>query len=60
MKLMEKSAEDRYQSASGLIRDLTRCLEQLKKTGKIEPFKLGADDIVAKFQIPQKLYGREE
>jgi hypothetical protein len=60
MKLMEKATEDRYRSASGLINDLTNCLDQLQKKGVIEPFKLGAEDISDKFQISRKLYGREE
>jgi predicted ATPase len=60
MKLLAKAAEDRYQSASGLISDLTKCLNQLRENGVIEPFVLGADDVTDKFQIPQKLYGREE
>ncbi|WP_341530570.1 PAS domain S-box protein [Nostoc sp. UHCC 0302] len=59
MKLMEKTAEERYQSAWGLKADLEECLYQLQTTGNIEPFPLGSTDISDKFQIPQKLYGRE-
>ena len=59
MKLMEKTAEERYQSAWGLKADLEECLYQLQTNGKIEPFPLGSTDISDKFQIPQKLYGRE-
>lgn len=60
MKLLAKNAEDRYQNANGLITDLSQCLEQLKLNGKIEPFKLGVKDIFSRFQIPEKLYGRED
>lgn len=60
MKLMEKTADERYQSALGLAKDLTRCLEQLQQKGIIESFELGAEDISDKFQLPQKLFGREE
>jgi predicted ATPase/class 3 adenylate cyclase/tRNA A-37 threonylcarbamoyl transferase component Bud32 len=60
MKLLEKTAERRYQNAAGLIADLERCREQLLSTGVIEPFELGSNDIFNRFQIPEKLYGREE
>jgi predicted ATPase/serine phosphatase RsbU (regulator of sigma subunit)/tRNA A-37 threonylcarbamoyl transferase component Bud32 len=59
MKLMAKTAEERYQSAWGLKADLEASLFQLQATGKISDFPLGSQDISDKFQIPQKLYGRE-
>jgi predicted ATPase/signal transduction histidine kinase/CheY-like chemotaxis protein/tRNA A-37 threonylcarbamoyl transferase component Bud32 len=59
MKLMAKNAEQRYQSAWGLKADLEECLRQLETTGEIATFQLGNQDISDKFQIPQKLYGRE-
>ncbi|MGA7936455.1 MAG: AAA family ATPase [Kovacikia sp.] len=59
MKLLAKTAEDRYQSAYGIQADLQECLNQLQQTQRIEPFPLGCWDISSKFQIPQKLYGRE-
>lgn len=59
-KLMAKNAEDRYQSAWGLKADLEECLTQWEKTGIISSFVLGKKDIADQFQIPQKLYGREE
>lgn len=60
MKLLAKAAEDRYQSAYGLKADLENCLNQLQVTGYILEFPLGTQDISDKFQIPQKLYGREQ
>ncbi|NES64594.1 MAG: AAA family ATPase, partial [Okeania sp. SIO2D1] len=60
MKLMAKNAEERYQSADGLKADLETCLNQLKETGNIEFFPLAQKDISDRFQIPQKLYGREK
>ncbi|NET61737.1 MAG: serine/threonine protein kinase [Symploca sp. SIO2E6] len=60
MKLMAKTAEERYQSAFGLKADLERCWQQLQTTGKIDSFPLGNQDLADKFQIPQKLYGREQ
>ncbi len=59
MKLLSKTAEDRYQSAWGLKADLESCLFQLQTSGVISEFALGSQDISDKFQIPQKLYGRQ-
>jgi predicted ATPase/GAF domain-containing protein len=59
MKLLAKTAEQRYQSAWGIKADLEECLTQLQSFGKISEFPLGRQDILDKFQIPQKLYGRE-
>ncbi|MEQ8468511.1 AAA family ATPase [Coleofasciculus sp. E1-EBD-02] len=59
MKLMAKTAEERYQSGWGIKADLEECLHQLQTTGGIFSFPLGTQDISDKFQIPQKLYGRE-
>ncbi|WP_224365645.1 trifunctional serine/threonine-protein kinase/ATP-binding protein/sensor histidine kinase [Hyalangium versicolor] len=57
LKLMAKVAEERYQSASGLKADLQRCLDRLR-SGPLEPFPLGTQDISSRFQLPQRLYGR--
>ncbi|MEY3867096.1 MAG: hypothetical protein RLZZ338_987 [Cyanobacteriota bacterium] len=59
MKLMAKTGEERYQSAWGLQADLEECFAQWETTGKIEAFPLATQDISDKFQISQKLYGRE-
>ncbi len=59
MKLMAKTAEERYQSAFGIKADLESCLTQLKSDGEILEFPLASSDISDKFQISQKLYGRE-
>ena len=59
MKLMAKNAEERYQSAWGIKADLEECLQQLETSRHIADFPLGTQDISDKFQIPQKLYGRE-
>ena len=60
MKLMGKNAEERYQSAIGIKADLEKCLNQLHSNNNIPVFPLGCQDISDRFQIPQKLYGREE
>jgi serine/threonine protein kinase len=59
MKLLAKTAEERYQSAWGLKADLEECLRQFQSTGEIFHFPLASQDISEAFQIPQKLYGRE-
>ncbi|MGK7941030.1 MAG: AAA family ATPase, partial [Crocosphaera sp.] len=59
MKLLAKTGEERYQSARGIKTDLENCLKQVQTFNKIKPFSLGKQDISYKFQIPQKLYGRE-
>jgi PAS domain S-box-containing protein len=59
MKLLAKTAEDRYQSAWGIKADLEECLYCLQNDNQIDDFPLGCHDISDKFQIPQKLYGRE-
>ncbi len=59
MKLLAKTAEDRYQTAAGLERDLRRCLGDWERHGRIEPFALGERDTPDRLLIPEKLYGRE-
>ncbi|HEX8706539.1 MAG TPA: ATP-binding sensor histidine kinase [Myxococcaceae bacterium] len=58
LKLLAKVAEERYQSAEGLKADLERCREQLSQREQ-EPFALGEHDTPGRFQLPQRLYGRE-
>lgn len=58
-KLLAKTAEERYQSALGLRMDLETCLTMWQAKGQIEAFPLARQDISGKFQISQKLYGRE-
>ncbi len=61
MKLMAKNAEERYQSAFGVKFDLDKCLENLPDFKNLAglSFELAQNDFSGKFQIPQKLYGRE-
>jgi len=60
LKLIAKAAEDRYQSMFGLKNDLEICQRTLESDGTIETFTPGQKDISDRFQIPQKLYGREK
>src|SRR5262249_53980022 len=58
MKLLAKRAEDRYQTAAGLERDLRRCLTEWETEHRIENFPLGEHDTPDRLLIPEKLYGR--
>ncbi|WP_437567104.1 trifunctional serine/threonine-protein kinase/ATP-binding protein/sensor histidine kinase [Sorangium sp. So ce542] len=58
MKLMAKTAEDRYQSTAGLLHDLEACQSRLDAAGEIAPFPLGRADASGDLRIPQQLYGR--
>jgi len=60
IKLLEKNAEDRYQTALGLKHDLENCLLQLQENQTINYFELAKKDYSGKLQLPQKLYGREK
>lgn len=60
MKLLAKSVEARYQTASGLKRDLEKCLAQFEVSGEVKIFSLGDGDISRQLLIPQKLYGRQK
>ncbi|MBN2006834.1 MAG: AAA family ATPase [Anaerolineae bacterium] len=65
LKLLAKNAEDRYQSANGLIADLEQCLAQVEAHPEPEhlatlDFPIGTKDFSGRFQIPEKLYGRQE
>ena len=59
MKLLAKTAEDRYQTAAGVAADLRRCLASWEAHGRIDPFPLGAHDVSDRLLLPEKLYGRE-
>jgi serine/threonine protein kinase len=59
MKLLAKTAEERYQTAAGIEADLRRCLAEWECDGRIDPFPLGTRDISDRLIIPERLYGRE-
>ncbi|MCK5521636.1 MAG: AAA family ATPase [Thiomargarita sp.] len=60
LKLLEKIAEDRYQSLYGLKADLQECQLALSEGKTLESFTPAQNDISASFQILEKLYGREQ
>src|SRR5262249_45693749 len=59
VKLLDKNAENRYQTAAGLAADLQRCLNEWEGRLRITPFPLGAHDVSDRLLIPERLYGRE-
>src|SRR5450631_2353407 len=58
MKLLAKMAEERYQTAAGVERDLRRCLAEWERQRRIDDFPLGQHDTPDQLLIPEKLYGR--
>jgi len=58
MKLLAKTAEDRYQIAGGLESDLLSCLTEWEAQRRIDDFPLGEHDTPDRLLIPEKLYGR--
>jgi predicted ATPase/signal transduction histidine kinase len=59
LKLMAKTAEERYQGTAGLEADLKHCLTQWASDGRVDPFRLGEHDVPGRLMIAEKLYGRQ-
>jgi predicted ATPase len=59
LKLLAKTAEERYQTALGLEADLRMCLAEWEFLRRIEAFPIGARDISDRLLTPEKLYGRD-
>jgi len=59
MKLLSKTVEARYQTASGVESDLRRCLAEWEIDRNVSNFALGAFDTPDRLMIPEKLYGRD-
>ncbi|MBB5502204.1 ATP-binding sensor histidine kinase [Paraburkholderia sp. MM5384-R2] len=59
MKLLAKTAEERYQTAAGVEHDLRQCLAGWQYQRRVDSFPLGEHDTPDRLLIPEKLYGRE-
>ena len=59
MRLLAKTAEQRYQTAAGVERDLRRCLTQWEAEHRIDDFRLGEHETPDRLLIPETMYGRE-
>jgi predicted ATPase/signal transduction histidine kinase/GAF domain-containing protein/ActR/RegA family two-component response regulator len=59
LRLLAKTAEERYQTAAGVEADLRRCLAEWEARGRVDPFTLGAHDTPDRLLMPEKLYGRD-
>jgi PAS domain S-box-containing protein len=60
LKLLEKTPEDRYQTAAGVTHDLQRCLSQWESVGQIADYRLGELDRSDRLRLPEVVYGRDE
>jgi PAS domain S-box-containing protein len=58
MKLLAKTAEERYQTAAGVESDLRHCLAEWETQHRIDEFPLGEHDTPDQLLIPEILYGR--
>ncbi len=59
VKLLAKTAEERYQTAAGVESDLRRCLADWEAQRRIKDFAPGDHDTPDRPMIPEKLYGRD-
>jgi predicted ATPase/signal transduction histidine kinase/ActR/RegA family two-component response regulator len=60
LKLLAKTAEERYQTAAGVEADLRRCLGEWERLRRIDAFTLGTRDTPDRLLMPEKLYGRDD
>ncbi len=60
MKLLKKKPEERYQGVFSLKADLLASANEFIESGRISPFEIGKKDVSNRFQIPEKLFGREK
>ncbi len=60
LKLLRKSAEDRYQSGAGVQADLEKCLQRLSPEDTIEEFPLGETDYASRMIFPQSFMAVNE
>lgn len=59
IKLLEKDRSNRYQTCTGLLLDLQRCLRDLQSSNTIHDFVPGQDDQPTALVFPAELYRRQ-
>ncbi|MGZ5076805.1 MAG: AAA family ATPase [Methylobacter sp.] len=59
-KLTVKQPEKRYQSASGLLADLTRCRHEYSASGRVSAFAIGRHDHNRRVIFISKMVGRQD
>ncbi|QBR03635.1 trifunctional serine/threonine-protein kinase/ATP-binding protein/sensor histidine kinase [Paraburkholderia pallida] len=59
VKLLAKTAEERYQTAGGVEHDLQRCLADWQRQRRIDDFALDEHAAPGRLMIPERLYGRQ-
>src|SRR5260370_15768073 len=57
LKLLAKTAEERYQTAAGVEADFRRCLGESEAMGHTEEITLGTHDTSSRRLMSEKLYG---
>jgi predicted ATPase/class 3 adenylate cyclase len=60
MRMLEKEVRKRYQSADGIVHDLSVILNGLEQKDQFDLFELGTQDAAGIVRFPDRLYGREE
>ncbi len=60
MKLLQKTPENRYQTANGIMQDLIEIRRQYHDAGIVSDFIIGTKDLSDCFVLPTKLYGRDK
>jgi predicted ATPase len=58
-RLLEKSPDQRYQSARGLEHDLAKVRDQLQQSGYCDDFELGHADVPDRYRPSGMLFGRD-
>ena len=59
MKLLAKNADERYANGWSIANDLRACTGLLTSGSLPESFEFSAHEAPTRFELPQKLYGRE-
>jgi predicted ATPase/class 3 adenylate cyclase/predicted Ser/Thr protein kinase len=59
-KLLQKNAEERYHSLSGLMYDLNKCITEIRAGNTNIQFDLGSNDIPERLQFTRIMVGREK